>query len=118
MRSTSLRKKKAREWNSRIQEARNSGLTITRWCRDHNISVRQFYEWEKRLRDNPNLISDAEEDSCFYEMPDKTETGSLELTPQKAMPETVIQYGMFNILVTSQTKEETLMKVLKVIRNA
>ncbi len=38
-------------WAKIIAEANNSGLTKSRWCREHGIRLRQFHYWQKRIRE-------------------------------------------------------------------
>lgn len=38
------------EWAVRIEEARNSGLSVRQWCKNNNISEQVYYYWLKRIR--------------------------------------------------------------------
>ncbi len=49
-----------REWAAIIQEAASCGLTKTEFCAQKGINRRQFFHWQKKLRDyvleqNPDL---------------------------------------------------------------
>ena len=33
------------QWEARVQEFRNSGLTAAEWCRVHHLNVNQFRRW-------------------------------------------------------------------------
>lgn len=39
------------KWLKICQEARGSNLSISEWCRKNNIDRRNYYHWEKKLRD-------------------------------------------------------------------
>ena len=39
-------------WEKIIMEANNSDMTKMKWCRLHNIKLRQFYYWQKKVRDH------------------------------------------------------------------
>ncbi len=47
MRVTTEEKK--RQWQERIEQQRESGLSINRWCQENAISVSQFYYWKSRI---------------------------------------------------------------------
>ena len=56
-------------WKERIQNCKNSGLSIAEWCRQTGISKYVFYYWSKRVK-----LADQEETQ-------KGETRFVELTP-------------------------------------
>ena len=37
------------EWSVRIEECRNSGMSVRAWCNEQGISVQTYYRWEKRF---------------------------------------------------------------------
>lgn len=39
----------ASEWAKRVEERRSSGLTVAKYCEEHNICTHSFYRWQKRL---------------------------------------------------------------------
>lgn len=38
-------------WKSLVYEANNSGMVKNEWCRLNGISARQFYYWQKKVRE-------------------------------------------------------------------
>ena len=40
---------KAAEWQERIRTCRSSGLSVTRWCAENEISPKTYYRWERTL---------------------------------------------------------------------
>lgn len=40
---------KIREWSSRLDRYRRSGMTLAQFCRDEQVSVPSFYYWRNRL---------------------------------------------------------------------
>lgn len=40
---------KIREWSSRLDRYRRSGMTLAKFCRDEQVSVPSFYYWRDRL---------------------------------------------------------------------
>ncbi len=37
------------EWRELVAECRSSGETVTAWCREHGISRKTYYRWEKAV---------------------------------------------------------------------
>lgn len=42
---------KARSWRKLIREASRSGLSIREFCRRRRLKERQFYVWQRRLKE-------------------------------------------------------------------
>lgn len=40
---------KKQRWQARLQQQKESGLTIAAWCENHQVSIAQFYYWQKKL---------------------------------------------------------------------
>lgn len=38
---------RAAEWQERIHTCRSSGLSVTRWCTENQISPKTYYRWER-----------------------------------------------------------------------
>ena len=111
---------KALEWAAHIREIRSSGKPVAQWCREHNLSARSYYYWDKRLREKPELVSQSSD--VFYQVPFEPSVpqNSHAVQPEEtsSLPVTVVQYASYNVLVTDHTSEETLARVLRVIRDA
>ena len=37
------------EWSRRMAECRSSGMSVTRWCSEHNINPKTYYNWRKKV---------------------------------------------------------------------
>ena len=37
------------EWSRRVADCRSSGLAVTRWCADHGIKPKTYYNWQKKV---------------------------------------------------------------------
>ena len=44
-------------WRSRLQRFRASGMSVTQFCRQEQVSVPSFYQWRKRLAALPPRAS-------------------------------------------------------------
>ncbi len=40
------------QWKLTIQECRSSGLSITQFCKQNNLSIHAYYYWLKKIREN------------------------------------------------------------------
>ncbi|ABS06773.1 IS66 family insertion sequence element accessory protein TnpA [Shewanella baltica] len=40
-------------WSSLIEQQKQSGISITQFCAEQNISYQTFYTWAKKLRTQP-----------------------------------------------------------------
>lgn len=41
---------RAKQWASIIKECQNSGQTIVSWCEEHQVSIKSYYYWLRKLR--------------------------------------------------------------------
>lgn len=39
------------EWASRIKEQKSSGLSISEWCRQNNLSRDKYFYWKRQLKE-------------------------------------------------------------------
>lgn len=37
-------------WINRIKECRTSGLTVSRWCEQNNIGIKNYYYWMRKIK--------------------------------------------------------------------
>ena len=37
------------EWSRRVADCRGSGLSVTRWCAEHGIKPKTYYNWQKKV---------------------------------------------------------------------
>ena len=37
------------EWSQRVAECRSSGLAVRRWCAEHGIKPKTYYNWQKKV---------------------------------------------------------------------
>jgi len=117
-----------RHWIGVIHEANASGMTKRSWCELSGISIKQFYYWQKKVRDytlaqphHPSTmnqhgtsLSPAVNEKnlpVFCELP--TPTGQKRLSA--FVPEMVLQGERFQLLIGNAVTEKTLSTVLSVL---
>lgn len=37
------------EWSQRVADCRSSGMSVTRWCTEHNVKLKTYYNWQKKV---------------------------------------------------------------------
>jgi transposase-like protein len=37
------------EWSRRVAECRSSGQAVSRWCGEHGIKPKTYYNWQKKV---------------------------------------------------------------------
>ncbi len=132
-----------KKWAGIIQEAATSGLTKTEFCARKGIDRRQFFHWQKQIREyvlenNPELGLPAPPHGQMHQI---REVNSqimpalpvfCEITPRDDAhpapavqrseisfnPEALIQVGPYQVYVGDSTSERTLSTILSVIRHA
>ena len=134
---------RAQRWREIISACNTSGMKKIDWMRIHNVSPKNFYRWQKLLRDHaleedygypivPDhivLSSKSQVQSPETQFVDMTamitretetvrKTASESVVPKQITPELVIQAGRYNLYIGSGITESTLTTVLKVIGNA
>ena len=127
-----------KKWAGILQEAAASGLPKVVWCEQNGINRRQFFHWQKKIREfvleqHPELglsVPDGQIREVNNQM-----TSSLpifyELKPRESLPptlitkpgaafstEAMIQLGEYQIFIGNSTSERTLTTILSVIRHA
>ena len=127
-----------KKWAGILQEAAASGLPKVTWCEQNGINRRQFFHWQKKIREfvleqHPELglsVPDGQIRAVNNQM-----TSSLpvfyELKPQASLPsapmnnsdlsfstEAMIQLGQCRVYVGRATSERTLSMILSLIQRA
>lgn len=127
-----------KKWAGIMQEAAASGIPKVTWCKQNGINRRQFFYWQKRIREfvleqHPELGAPVP-DSQIREVNNQM-TSSLpifyELNPQSAHPsatgnaaafsfsaEAMIQLGQYQVYIGNTASESTLAMILTVIQHA
>ena len=37
------------EWSRRVADCRSGGMSVTRWCSEHNVNPKTYYNWQKKV---------------------------------------------------------------------
>ena len=61
-------------WSQRVADCRSSGLSVNRWCAEHDIKPKTYYNWQKKvfaamIEQQKMLVEATETQSHFAELP-------------------------------------------------
>lgn len=52
-------------WKQRLEEIKQSDLTVDEWCKQNQISKHAYYYWHKKILDSINNVNKT---TCFAEV--------------------------------------------------
>ena len=61
-------------WSQRVAECRSSGLSVNRWCAEHDIKPKTYYNWQKKafsamIEQQKMMVEVRATQSRFAELP-------------------------------------------------
>lgn len=111
-------KVRCEQWTSIIKECLASGMNKTAWCREHGISDKSFFYWQRRLREEAyistiesssppavkSVSGPAEQSVDFVE---------LRLPEQSAVfrPDVIIRKDSFSLEISNTASAELLSRI-------
>ena len=130
-----------KKWAGILQEANASGLTKTEWCERNGINRRQFFHWQKRIREfvleqNPDLglsiVSGGMRDLrainsqitsslpvfCELKPTNELSAGVCSADDVSFSAGAMIHFGEYKVHVADSISENVLSMILAVIRHA
>ena len=99
-------KVRCEQWTNIIKECLASGMPKTTWCREHGISDKSFFYWQRILREEAYLTT---LESTLAPAVKMTDQASSSTNPFK--PDVVIRKGSVSIEISNTATEELLNKV-------
>lgn len=106
-------------WAPIIKECKSSGMTVKAWCAQNNVNEKQFYYWQRRIREK--LCSTVIENKVsiqtptFVPMTKPKNTGQLIGT--SFQPDMVLGYGDIRVEISNSTSPQLLVEVMKVMHH-
>jgi hypothetical protein len=119
MDSVTIRSTKAQrslmEWSQRVADCRNSGQPVTRWCAEHGINPKTYYNWQKKV-----FAAMVEQQKRQMETPKETKPRFAELLPPVVQNNLVaaVRIGEVSLDVYSGASAEVVAALCKVLSNA
>ena len=110
-------------WSQRVADCRSSGLSVNRWCAEHDIKPKTYYNWQKKvfaamIEQQKMLVEPRETQSRFAELPaPMPETASVpaEEPVQKNSLIASIRVGNAALDVYEGANAEVVMALCKVL---
>ena len=112
-------KVRCEQWTKIIKECLASGMNKTAWCREHGISDKSFFYWQRRLREEA-YISTVESSSLpAVSVPEEPSVDFVELRlpeqsarPSAAFrPDVIIRKDSFSLEISNTASAELLSRI-------
>lgn len=103
------------QWTPIIRECRSSDMTVRAWCLQNNVNEKQFYYWQRRVREKVSETLKKTESPSQPNFVQLQAPGDSSKSTFSFKTDMIIHIGN-NVLELSNTvSEELLSKVLKVM---
>ena len=112
-------KVRCEQWTKIIKECLASGMSKTAWCREHGISDKSFFYWQRRLREEA-YISTVESSSLpAVSVPAEPSVDFVELRlPEQSAvsssafrPDVIIRKDSFSLEISNTASAELLSRI-------
>ena len=103
------------EWSQRVADCWNSGQPVTRWCAEHNINPKTYYNWQKKV-----FAAMVEQRKLQLEAPQEAKPRFAELLPPVVQNNLVatVRVGEVSLDVYRGASAEVVAALCKVLSNA
>lgn len=115
-------KVRCEQWTKLIEECLASGMNKTAWCREHGISSKTFFYWQRRLREEA-YISTIESSSLptvpSASIPSRSSIDFVEVrlpdqaagTSDAFRPDVIIRKDSFSVEISNTASTELLNRI-------
>lgn len=103
------------QWTPIIRECRGSGMPVKSWCLENNVNEKQFYYWQRRVREeiyNTLGKTESQIQPSFVQLPVPTDNSR---NTSSFTADMIIHIGNNVLEISNTVSEELLSKVLKVM---
>ena len=109
------------EWSQRVADCRSNGMSVTRWCSEHNVKPKTYYNWQKKVFAAMLAQQQAETSNAstrFAELPPPT--GEKQPTKAEKQPDLVasVRIGDASLEVYGGASAEIVSALCKVLCHA
>lgn len=103
-------------WTPIIQECKNSGMTVKTWCEDNDVNEKQFYYWQRRVREamHPSTTAGKDPLATFVRMDHLSGAG----TATAFSPDMILNYGNLRMELSNTVSPELLGQVMQALHHA
>jgi hypothetical protein len=89
-----------KEWEQRIKEYKSSGQSASKWCAAHDISIHQFWYWQKKLKSSDTTVTTTSSKWMALEMCDSHEDSRNALLVKVGPASVEVKPGFDPVLLT------------------
>jgi len=100
-----------RQWTQIIQEYQSSGMTVTNWCKQHNINTKSYYYWLRRIR------AMACESETLLQKPTHQQIVPVAFKPSKATAAVTIHLPSISVDIHDGASRTTIEAVLASLKS-
>ena len=106
------------QWQARVMECRNSGMTVKAWCADKGISPCTYYRWQKRVWDrNINGVPQTGSTSAIPLIQfAQVEAPACMEKPSEA--DVVLRKGSWEVEIRNSASPDLLNRVLRAVNRS
>ena len=100
------------EWSERVSDCRSSGLSVNRWCAEHNIRPKTYYNWQKKV-----FAAMIEQQKTQMELPQEPRFVELPATEQRSGLMATVRIGSASLEVYSGADTDVVAVLCKALSN-
>lgn len=100
------------EWSERVADCRSSGLSVNRWCAEHNIRPKTYYNWQKKV-----FTSMIEQQKTQIDQPQEHRFAELPAPEQQCGLVATVRIGSASLEVYSGAKADVVAVLCKALSN-
>jgi hypothetical protein len=103
------------QWTPIIRECHNSNMTVKSWCIENNVNEKQFFYWQRRIREEVFEAlnkTEVHKQSSFVQLPVPASSSK---NTSFFTADMIIHIGNNVLELSNNVSEELLSKVLKVM---
>lgn len=106
------------QWAPIIQECKKSGMNVKNWCLENNVNEKQYYYWQRKIREelSGSLIQREESKSPSTFIPISQLKPSVK-TPSTFQPDLVLSVGSIKVEISNSISPALLNEMLKIINH-
>ena len=106
-----------------IKECSESGLSKADWCSQHNIPLKTYYYWQRKVRNSyaeslPASLPTAPQKTSFAEIVLASDSKPPEHYTSAASPDVIIRTGTLTIEVSNNASKELIAMIRSVVKYA
>lgn len=108
---------RAEQWTNTIRECQASNQTVAAWCDEHDVSIKSYYYWLRKLR----MSTIQKSSTSLAEISEDRPAVFKKLEVQSPLPNTraaiIIHLGGATIEVNDGTSQQTIQAVLLALQS-